>query len=160
MNKLSLECKARVIRVLCEGNSICSTALITGTSIVTLVKLLREVGTACLEYQDKRMRNLPCRRIQCDEIWSFCYAKDKNVPEDKHGQFGYGDIWTWVALDADTKLVPSWFVGLRNANYAFEFMKDLEDRLANRVQLTTDGHHAYLNAVEGIFSAVILITHN
>src|SRR4030043_163197 len=99
MNKLSLERKAQVIKVLCEGNSIRSTARITGTAINTVVKLLREVGAACLEYQDKAMRNLPCKNLQCDEIWSFVYSKDKNVPEDKKGKFGYGDVWTWTALD-------------------------------------------------------------
>ena len=111
--------------------------------------------TLALNIKTETLVNLPCRRIQCDEIWSFCYSKEKNVPENKRGQFGYGDVWTWVALDTDTKLVPSWFVGLRNADYAFEFMKDLQSRLANRVQLTTDGHHAYLNAVEEAFGGDI-----
>ena len=155
MNKLSLERKTQVIRVLCEGNSIRSTARITGTAINTVVKLLKEVGTACLEYQDKTMHNLPCKRLQCDEIWSFVYAKDKNVPEEHNGEFGYGDVWTFTAIDADTKLVPAWFVGLRNVDYAYEFVNDLKGRLANRVQLTTDGHGMYLEAIEYAFGADI-----
>ncbi len=153
MNKLSLDRQAQVIRVLCEGNSIRSTARITNTAINTVVSLLRNVGDACAKYQDICLRNLPCKAIQCDEIWSFCYAKEKNLPEELQGRFGFGDVWTWTALDADTKLVPSWFVGLRTPSYAFAFIRDLKDRLANRVQLTTDGHRAYLTAVEDVFGA-------
>jgi IS1 family transposase len=153
MNKLNLERQAQVIKVLCEGNSIRSTARITDTAINTVVNLLRDVGDACAKYQDIHLRNLPCRTIQCDEIWSFCYAKEKNVPADKQGRFGYGTVWTWTAIDADTKLVPSWTVGLRDAGYAFEFMRDLQSRLANRVQLTTDGHKVYLNVIEDVFGA-------
>jgi IS1 family transposase len=109
----------------------------------------------CADYQDRVFRNLHCKRIQCDEIWCFCYAKEKNVPADKKGQFGYGDIWTWVAIDADTKLVPSFMVGRRDAWTAMIFVDDLKGRLANRVQLTTDGLRVYLNAVEGAFGADI-----
>ena len=155
MNKLSISRQTQIIKVLCEGNSIRSTARITGTAVNTVVKLLREVGSACLDYQDRVMHNLPCANIQCDEIWSFCYAKQKNVPEDKQGQFGYGDVWTWTALDANTKLVPSWLVGLRDAVYAQEFMNDLKNRLANRVQITTDGHKVYLTAVEKAFGSEV-----
>ena len=155
MNKLSIERQAQVIRVLCEGNSIRSTARITDTAINTVVTLLKNAGDACAKYQDLHLRNLPCKTIQCDEIWSFCYAKQKNVPDNKQGRFGYGDVWTWTALDADTKLVPSWFVGLRAAGYAFVFIKDLQSRLANRVQLTTDGHKVYLNVIEDVFGADI-----
>lgn len=155
MNKLSLERKTQVIRVLCEGNSIRSTARITGTAINTVVKLLREVGSACLDYQDKAMRNLCCKKLQCDEIWSFVYAKDKNVPQEHNGEFGYGDVWTFTAIDADTKLVPAWLVGLRNVNCAYEFANDLKGRLANRVQLTTDGHGMYLEAIEHAFGGDI-----
>ena len=155
MNKLSIERQAQVIRVLCEGNSIRSTARITDTAINTVVSLLKSVGAACVKYQDIHLRNLSCRLIQCDEIWSFCYAKQKNVPEEKQGRFGYGDVWTWTAIDADTKLVASWLVGLRGAGYAFVFIKDLQSRLANRVQLTTDGHKVYLNVIEDIFGADI-----
>jgi len=151
MNKLSLNRQAQIIKVLCEGNSIRSTARITGTAINTVIKLLKEVGAACLEYQDKNLRNLSCQRLECDEIWSFCYAKDKNVPRNKQGQFGYGDVWTFVALDADTKLALSWLVGLRELRYAYEFAKDIKRRLSNRVQLTTDGHRMYYEAVRNAF---------
>jgi len=151
VNKLSLERKAQVIKVLCEGNSIRSTARITGTAINTVVKLLKQGGAACLGYQDKAMRNLSCKTLQCDEIWSFVYAKDKNVPEEHNGEFGYGDVWTFTAIDANTKLVPAWLVGLRNAYYAYAFANDLKSRLANRVQVTTDGHGMYLEAIEGAF---------
>lgn len=155
MNKLSLERKAQVIKVLCEGNSIRSTARITNTAINTVVKLLREVGVACLEYQNKAMHNLPCKQLQCDEIWSFVYSKNKNVPEEHNGEFGYGDVWTFTVLDADTKLVPCWKVGVRDFSCAQEFISDLKNRLANRVQLTTDGHKMYLEAVESVFGADI-----
>src|SRR3990167_1765993 len=107
MNKLSPDRQAKIIKVLCEGNSIRSTARITDTAINTVIKLLKDVGAACLEYQDKAMRNLPLSKLQIDEIWSFCYAKQKNVPDDKKGLFGYGDVWTFTAIDAETKLVPS-----------------------------------------------------
>jgi len=155
MNKLSLDRQAQIVKVLCEGNSIRSTARITGTAINTVVKLLREVGAACLDYQDRVMHNLPCEKLQCDEIWSFVYSKAKNVPEDKQGKFGYGDVWTFTAIDADTKLVPCCSVGLRNADCAYEFILDLKARLANRVQLTTDGHGMYLEAVENAFGSEI-----
>ena len=151
MNKLSLERQAQVIRVLCEGNSIRSTARITDTAINTIVTLLKQVGAACLEYQDRNLRNLSCQRIECDEIWSFCYAKAKNVPRDRQGQFGYGDVWTFVALDADTKLVLSWLVGLREVECAYEFANDIKERLSNLVQLTTDGHRMYYEAVRHAF---------
>ncbi len=155
MNKLSLEKRTQIIRVLVEGNSIRSTCRITGTAKGTVLRLLEEIGKACIEYQDKAMRNLPCKNIQCDEIWSFCYAKQKNVPEDKQGQFGYGDVWTWTAIDAETKLMASWFVGSRDADCAIAFMNDLKSRLAGRVQLTTDGHKVYLQAVEKAFGSEI-----
>jgi len=155
MNKLSNERKAEVLKVLCEGNSIRSTARITNTAINTVIKLLREVGAACLEYQDRVMHDLPCKHIQCDEIWSFVYSKDKNVPEEHNGEFGYGDVWTWTAIDADTKLVPCWLVGLRDASYAYPFMNDLKSRLANRVQITTDGHKVYLWAIEDAFGSEV-----
>jgi len=155
MNKLSLDRQAQVIKVLCEGNSIRSTARITGTAINTVVKLLKEVGLACLDYQDRVMHELTCNKLQCDEIWSFVYSKAKNVPEEHSGKFGYGDVWTFTAIDADTKIVPSWYVGLRTADCAFDFISDLKARLANRVQLTTDGHKMYLEAVEAVFGSEI-----
>ena len=151
MNKLSPERRAQVIKALVEGNSIRATCRMTGTAKGTVLRLLAEVGEACAKYQDEHLRNLTCRRIQCDEIWSFCYAKEKNVPQEVRGTFGYGDVWTWTALDADTKLVPSWAIGSRGADAANEFLHDLADRLAHRIQLTTDGHKVYLNAVENVF---------
>lgn len=155
MNRLTIEKRVQVILALVEGNSLRSTVRMTGTAMNTIQKLLADLGTACMEYQDKAMRNLTCKHIQCDEIWQFCYAKDKNVPADKRGIFGFGDVWTWVALDADTKLVPSFTIGTRGAQTAKRFMDDLASRLANRVQLTTDGHRAYLEAVEGAFGSGI-----
>jgi len=142
MNRLSTEKRTQVIRCLVEGNSIRSTSRITGAAKNTVVKLLVDAGKACSEYQDKTLRNLSCKRLQCDEIWSFCYAKKKNVPKEHRGTFGYGDVWTWTALCAETKLVPSWLVGDRSADTGYVFMKDLASRLKNRVQLTTDGHRA------------------
>src|SRR3989344_9637713 len=151
MNKLTIQQRAQVLRALVEGNSIRATVRMTGAAKNTVAKLLADVGSACLDYQDKALRNLTCKRIQCDEIWSFCYAKDKNVPKDKRGQFGYGDMWTWTAICADSKLVPCWLVGRRNTATAKEFMLNLAGRLSHRVQLTTDGHKPYLAAVRGAF---------
>ncbi|MFZ2644300.1 MAG: DDE-type integrase/transposase/recombinase [Verrucomicrobiia bacterium] len=155
MNKLDNKTRAQVITCLVEGNSIRATVRMTGVAKNTVVKLLADVGKACADYQYEHLRNLKCRRIQCDEIWSFCYAKQKNVPEDKRGTFGYGDVWTWTAIDADTKLVPCWLIANRGAGAAYEFMHDLKSRLATRVQLTTDGHKAYLYAVEDAFGCEI-----
>jgi IS1 family transposase len=155
MNRLSTAERTRIVAALVEGNSLRATARMTGFARMTVEKLLRELGAACAQMQDEKLRNLPCKRIQCDEIWSFVYSKQKNVPADKEGQFGYGDVWTWVAIDADTKLVPSWRVGPRDAGTAHELMQDLASRLRNRVQLTTDGHKPYLAAVEGAFGADI-----
>jgi IS1 family transposase len=155
MNHLTTEKRAQVISALVEGNSIRSIVRMTGTAMNSILKLLADVGQASLEYQNKAMRNLPCKHIQCDEIWQFCYAKEKNVPVEKQGQFGYGDVWTWVALCADTKIVPTWMVGGRDAATAYAFMQDLALRLANRVQLTTDGYRAYLSAVESAFGSEI-----
>jgi IS1 family transposase len=155
MNKLSREKQVQVIAALVEGNSVNSTVRMTGVHKTTILKLLAELGSRCADYQDRMMRNLKCKRIQCDEIWEFVYAKEKNVPADKKGHFGFGDVWTWVAIDADTKLVPSFMVGNRDARSASMFIDDLKDRLANRVQLTTDGLKVYLEAVEGAFGADI-----
>lgn len=151
MNKLNPDKQKQVIAALVEGNSIRATVRMTGVAKNTVVKLLSDVGKACAEYQDKAFKNLTCKRIQCDEIWSFCYAKEKNVPEDKKGHFGFGDVWTFTAICADTKLVPSWRIGRRNLAEATLFMRDLAARLSNRVQLTTDGHNMYLDAVEDAF---------
>jgi IS1 family transposase len=151
MNQLINERRTQVIKCLCEGLSIRATVRMTGVAKNTIVKLLAEVAEVCSAYQDKALRNLPCKKIQCDEIWSFCYAKDKNVPREKRGKFGFGDVWTWTALCADTKLIVSWRVGDRDAWTAQNFMYDLASRLANRVQLTSDGHKAYLDAVDLAF---------
>jgi IS1 family transposase len=155
MNQLTNERRAQVIKQICEGSSIRSTVRLTSVAKNTIVKLLREIGEVCTQYQDKTLRNLPCKRIQCDEIWSFCYAKDKNVPAVKRGQFGFGDVWTWTAICPDTKLIASWEVGRRDASTAYEFMQDLAGRLANRVQLTTDGLRVYADAVESAFGSNI-----
>lgn len=155
MNQLTSEKRCHVIRALVEGNSVRSTVRITGASKNTVVKLLVEIGNVCSEFQDRVLRNLPCKKLQCDEIWSFCYAKAKNVPVEKKGQPGVGDVWTWTALCADTKLIPSWKVGSRDAATAHHFMADLSARLANRVQLTTDGNRVYLEAVEQYFGCNI-----
>jgi IS1 family transposase len=151
MNKLTTEKRCAVVRALVEGCSIRATVRMTGASKNTIVKLLAELGCACAAYQDKALRNLSCRRLQLDEIWCFCYAKSKNVPADKRGTFGYGDVWTWTAIDAETKLVPSWLVGTRDGDAAKAFVSDLAGRLSHRVQITSDGHHAYLQAVENAF---------
>lgn len=155
MNKLTTIKRAHILGLLVEGNSLRATSRLADCSINTVTKLLVDVGTACAEYQDKTLRNLPCKRVQCDEIWSFVYSKQKNVPEEKRGEFGVGDVWTWTAIDADTKLVPSFMIGPRDGGVAYDFMQDLASRLANRVQLTTDGHRAYLEAVESAFGADI-----
>jgi len=155
MNKLPLAKRAQVIGCLVEGNSIRATVRMTGVAKNTVTKLLVDVGKACAEYQDATLRNLPCKRVQCDEIWSFCYAKAKNVPEDHRGEFGYGDVWTWTALCADTKLVPSWLVGDRSGATASVFIEDLASRLSSRIQLTTDGNKVYLDAVENAYGGAV-----
>src|SRR5437762_3985579 len=154
MNRLKADKRTQILYCLCEGNSIRATARLTDTAINTVVKLLCEAGKVCSDYQDKVFRNLECRRLQTDEAWSFCYAKEKNCTAEMKAK-GAGDVWTWAAIDADTKLVPCWFIGKRDAGAAYHFMHDLKGRLANRVQLTTDGHRAYLNAVEDAFGANI-----
>jgi IS1 family transposase len=151
MNKLSVERRAQVISSLVEGNSVRATCRMMGVAKGTVLRLLADVGQASARYQDRTLRNLPCRRLQCDEIWAFCHAKQKNVPAQDQGRFGIGDVWTWTAIDADTKLVPTWLVGNRDARHASWFMQDLASRLLHRVQLTTDGHRPYLTAVEDAF---------
>ena len=120
----------------------------TGAAKGTVLKLLADLGKACAKYQDEKLRNLQCKQIQCDEIWAFCYAKEKNVPEEMKNKLGFGDVWTWTGLDADSKLIVSFLVGERTASYARKFVEDLASRLSNRVQLTTDVFKAYLTAVE------------
>ena len=155
MNRLDIKKQAQIISALVEGNSIRATCRMTGAAKGTVLKLLADVGQACAEYQDKTLTNLPCKRVQCDEIWSFCYAKDKNVPEDKKGQFGYGDVWPFTALCADSKVVPTWRIGSRDLQTATEFMQDLAGRMKNRIQLTTDGHRVYLDAVDNAFGSEV-----
>jgi IS1 family transposase len=156
MNRLDSIRQMQVIRCLVEGNSIRATVRMTGVAKNTIVKLLLEVGAACAKRQSEMFRNLTCKRVQCDEIWAFCYAKSKNVtPEIAERVPGAGDIWTWTALDADSKLIISWMLGGRDAGTARDFMDDLASRLASRVQLTTDGHRAYLSAVEGAFGSEV-----
>lgn len=147
--------RAQVLAALVEGNSIRATVRMTGVAKNTILKLIADVGKICAEYQDGAFQNLTCSRIQCDEIWSFVGAKAKNATPEQKQELGYGDVWTWVAMDADTKLVPCWNVGKRDGAAAWEFMTDLASRLKNKVQLTTDGHHAYLEAVEDAFGGDI-----
>lgn len=149
MNRISADRRAQIVGALVEGNSIRSTGRMVGASKGTVTKLLVDMGTVCSIHLDRLMRDLPCERIQCDEIWAFVYAKQKNVPPEKRGEAG--DVWTWVAMDSDTKLVPTFHIGPRDVATAVTFMQDLAKRLRHRVQLTTDGHHAYLQAVEQAF---------
>jgi len=155
MNQLTTAERVQIIAALVEGNSINSIVRMTGRSNNTILKLLVDLGEACQKFHDDKVRGVACKRIQVDEIWNFCYAKQKNVPESLKGQLGYGDVWTWVAVDADTKLIVSYLVGLRDSGYATEFMRDVADRLINRVQLTSDGHRSYLEAVEDAFGGDI-----
>jgi IS1 family transposase len=155
MNKLPSEKRAQVLQMMAEGVSLRAITRLTGISRTTLIKLLEDAGQAFSEYQDRVLVNLPCKRVQVDEAWAFCYAKQKNVPTAKAAPEGAGDIWTWVGLDADSKLALSWYVGGRDSDSAMVFMDDLAKRLANRVQLTSDGHKAYLEAVEGAFGGAI-----
>jgi len=151
VNRLSTEKRAQIVACLCEGMSIRATVRVTGAAKNTITKLLVELGGACAEYQHAALFDLPCTNIQCDEIWSFCYAKRKNVPDEHRDEFGYGDVWTWTAICADTKLVPTWLVGERTSDDAEVFIRDLASRLENRVQLTTDGLRLYVSAVENAF---------
>ena len=152
MNRLSSEQRTQVISCLIEGNSIRSTVRMTGIAKKTVMRLLVECGEFCAEYQDRAFRNLKCRRLQVDEMWSFCYCKQKNVTPEIAENHVAGDVWLWSAIDAETKLVPAWYIGQRDAVAATTFIADLETRLANRVQLTSDGHKVYLNAVIDAFA--------
>jgi IS1 family transposase len=155
VNKLSLQKRVQIIGLLVEGNSMRATSRLADCSINTVTKLLVDIGTACQFYQAQAIKNVNSKRVQCDEIWSFCYSKEKNVaPEDK-GILGHGDVYTWTAIDADTKLAISWLVGRRDGEYAEAFIGDLASRLAGRIQLTTDGHGPYLTAVEKVFAGAI-----
>lgn len=151
MNKLDRKARTQILHLLCEGQSIRAVTRLTGASKNTIAKLLADVGRACAEYQDKTLRNLRCERIQLDEIWSFIYAKHDNVKHAKSAPADAGDVWTWTAICADTKLLISTLVGARDTHYALHFVDDLKSRLANRVQLTSDGHKPYLQAVDTVF---------
>ncbi|MEO9168384.1 MAG: IS1 family transposase [Aestuariivirga sp.] len=151
MNKLSIQARAQMLNMLCEGASMRAVSRFADVSINTVAKLLIDAGTFCPNFHDDNVRGVTAKRVQCDEIWSFTAAKQKNVAAMKVPVVGAGDTWTWTGIDADTKLIVSWLVGERDGEYAMAFMDDLRSRLANRVQLTTDGHKAYLQAVEGAF---------
>ena len=153
MNRLTKDQRAQALQMMAEGISLRAMTRLTGVSRTTLIKLLEDAGQAFSEYMDRTLMNLNCKRVQVDEVWGFCYAKQKNVPTAKAAPEGAGDCWTWVGLDADSKLAVSFYVGNRDGEAALEFIGDLGKRLANRVQLTSDGHKAYLNAVEETFGA-------
>jgi IS1 family transposase len=155
MNKLSTAKRVQIISALVEGNSIRATCRMTGAAKGTVLKLLKDIGRACEFFSNDALVGLPCKRLQCDEIWTFCHAKQRNVPAEKVGILGYGDVWTWTAICADTKLAVGWLVGRRDEETATQFMSDVASRLANRVQLTTDGHHAYLSAVDTAFGGEV-----
>ncbi len=153
MNKLPVEKRVQILSMLVEGSSMRSISRVADVSINTVAKLLIEAGTACAAFHDRTVRNVAARKVQCDEIWSFCYAKARNVKTAKTPPEGAGDVWTWTAIDSESKLIVSWLVGNRDAGCATDFITDLKARLSNRVQITTDGHKAYLEAVEGAFGS-------
>lgn len=155
MNILTTEKRVAVVSALVEGCSIRSTVRMTGVAKDTVLKLLKMVGQACLEYQDSVLRDLPCKRLEMDEIWCFCYAKDKNLPESKRGLPGVGSMWTWTAIDAESKLMVSWRLGNRDAANAWAFISDVKERLANRVQLTTDGNRLYVEPIENYLGGMV-----
>ena len=151
MNKLSNDKRCAVVAALVEGNSIRATARMTNVSKPTILKLIADLGPVCADYQDAALNNLNCQQIECDEIWQFVYAKAKNVEKATRAPQEAGDVWTWVAIDAESKLIPTWHIGPRDAHAAHAFMTDLAGRLTHRIQLTTDGHRPYLEAVESAF---------
>ena len=151
MNKLPLEKRVQILSMLVEGSSLRSVSRVAGVSINTVTKLLVDAGTVCAAFHDAKVRDVEAKRIQVDEIWSFVYSKQANAPKTKGKIEGRGDVWTWTAIDADTKLMCSWMVGERDANWAEVFIQDLANRLTDRVQLTSDGMHAYVTAVDGAF---------
>jgi IS1 family transposase len=155
MNRLNAARQTQVIAALVEGTSINATCRITGVAKHTILKLLKDIGCACASYHDVHVRNLRVRRLQCDEIWAFVGAKMKNASMEKVEQQGWGDVWTWTAIDADSKLIVSYTLGQRGAETASAFMEDVASRVHTRIQLTTDGHKVYAEAVEGAFGADI-----
>jgi IS1 family transposase len=156
MNKLPIAKKVQIINCLVEGMSLRATSRLADVSINTVTKLLVDTGKACQSFHDEQVHSLNCKRVQCDEIWSFVYAKQRNANSIVNSEVDKaGDVWTWTAIDADTKLVLSYYVGDRDAYAAYEFMKDIKSRVNNRIQLTTDGHKAYLVAVPDAFGSKI-----
>ena len=155
MNILPMEKRVQIVSLLVEGNSLRATSRIADVSINTVTKLLVDIGKACQKYHDENVHGLTSKKIQCDEIWSFIYAKEKNLPDELKGKFGLGSIWTWVALDSESKFAVSWLVGNRDSEYAKIFIQDVASRLKNRVQLTTDGLGAYIEAIDQVFGANI-----
>lgn len=155
MNRLTTEKRSLILRTMVEGTSIRGLARITGHATDTIMDLLVDAGTVCAAYQRKHLRNLTCKRLEVDEIWAFIQRKQKRVPDHLKGTLGIGDAWTFLAIDADTKLVPAWHVGKRDGHHAKVFVRDLAERLRHRVQLTTDGINMYLEAVEDAFGADI-----
>ena len=155
MNKLDVSKRAQILNMRCEGSSMRAISRVVDVSINTVTKLLIDAGLACARFHDQAVHGVKAKRVQCDEIWSFCYAKAKNVPLATAAPEGAGDVWTWTALDSESKLIVSYMIGGRDSDYAMVFMDDLRTRLATRVQLTTDGHKAYLSAVEDAFGADI-----
>jgi IS1 family transposase len=151
MNRLSTEKRAQILSMLGEGNSLRATTRMAGCSINTVSKLLLDIGDACAVYQSRTLVDLPCKVIEADEIWSFCYAKAKNVPEDRKGEPGVGDVWTWVAIDADSKLAVTWLVGERKLADCWTFIADIKHRVAGRIQLSTDAHQTYRSVVGLVF---------
>lgn len=158
MNLLPIEKRVQISNLLVEGVSMRAVSRVADCLINTVTKLLEDVGTACAVYQDQHIRSIKARQVQCDEIWGFCYSKEKNAAPADKGVLGYGNVYTWTGMDADSKLMVSYMAGKRDADCANAFMEDLASRLATRVQLTTDGHRPYLEAVEGASLAVTLIT--
>ena len=155
MNRTSIEQRAHIVSLLVEGNGINAITRITKVAKNTVLKLLADLGEACEAFHDENVRGLTSQRVQADEIWSFCYAEEKNGPAERQGQFGFGDVWTWTAIDADSKLMVAWLVGKREAQDAYAFMKDVASSLANPIQPTNDGFHRYLNAVDASFPHAI-----
>lgn len=151
MNKLPVAKRVQILSMLVEGSSLRSASRVCGVSINTVTKLVVDAGMACASFHDEKVRNVAAKRVQCDEIWSFCYAKDKNVKNAKAAPDGAGNVWTWTALDPDSKFMVTWWAGDRTSSTGFNFLQDLQGRLANRIQLTTDGHGAYLEAVDFTF---------
>lgn len=155
MNQLSIGKRAQIVSCLIEGNSVRATCRLTGVCKDTVLKLLCDLGPACSKFHDRIARNLPCTRLEVDELWCFCYAKDRNIPDEMIGQRGVGSIWTWVSMDTDSKFVTNWLVGKRDADDAMRFMADLASRLSHRVQITSDGHKPYVEAVESAFGSEV-----